>query len=139
MISNLVILGSTGFIGAALLMELRQHSNLLVEGYHSSNLNLTSQDCVDRLCEAEDHETILIVTARSRRTQDQLESFFFHIAIATNVVQCLSEQRVKKCLYFSSLSVYGDATTNLSITEDTLIAPASLHGVAKFAGECVVR
>jgi UDP-glucose 4-epimerase len=137
--SKVVILGSTGFIGAALLAELQKHNSLLVEGHHSSNLDLTSEDCVDRLCEVVDDATILIVTARSRRTWDQFESFLDDIAIDTNVARCLSQKRVKKCLYFSSLSVYGDASTNLSITEDTAIAPTSLYGVAKFAGECVIR
>lgn len=139
MSSKVVILGSTGFIGAALLAQLRQHRGILAEGYHSSNLNLTSQNCVDRLCKVVDDETVLIVTARSRRTRDQFEAFSDNIAIAMNVARCLSRQPTKKCLYFSTLSVYGDATTNLSITEETAIAPTSLYGVAKFASECVIR
>lgn len=139
MSSKVVILGSTGFIGAALLAELQQYTNLLVKGYHSTNLNLTSRGSIDGLCKVVDDETILIVTARSRRTRDQFEPFSEDIAIATNVARCLSRQPVKKCLYFSTLSVYGDATTNLSITEETLIAPTSLYGIAKFTSECVVR
>jgi UDP-glucose 4-epimerase len=139
MTSKVVILGKTGFIGAALLAELQQHSSLKVEGYHSSNLNLISQDCVDKLCNVIDDETILIITARSRRTEDKFKSLSDDIAIATNIGRSLSRQRVKKCLYFSTLSVYGDAVTNLSITEETAIAPTSLYGAAKFAGECILR
>lgn len=138
-ITKVIILGSTGFIGATLLEQLQQQSGIPVHGYNSSTLDLTSPNCVDKLHEALDDETILIVTARSRRTQDSFNSFSNNITIDTNVARCLSKQRVKKCLYFSSLSVYGDATTNLSITEETGIAPVSLYGIAKFAGECVVR
>lgn len=139
MSSKVVILGSTGLIGAALSEALQQRSNLLVEGYHTSILDLTSPACTDRLCKLVDDEAILIVTARSRRAQGQFESFLDNIAINTNVARVLSKQRVKKCLYFSSLSVYGDTTTSLSITEETAIAPTSLYGIAKFAGECVVK
>jgi UDP-glucose 4-epimerase len=136
---KIVILGSTGFIGGALLAQLQKQSDILVEGYCSSNLNLTSENCVDRLCEVVDDETVLMVTARSRRTQDQFESFSDDIAIDTSIAHCLSRRPVKKCLYFSTLSVYGDATTNLSITEEAPIAPTSLYGIAKFTGECTIR
>lgn len=136
---KVVILGSTGFVGAALLQHLREKGGLKVEGYHSSTLDLTSPDCADRLCEVVDAQTILIVAARSRRRGDSFEAFGEDIAIATNVARLLSRRRLKKCLYFSTLSVYGDGATNLSITEETPIAPTSLYGIAKFAGECVVR
>ena len=113
--------------------------NLPVEGYNSSTLDLTAPNCIDRLCEAVDEQTTLIIAARSRPTQDRFESFLDDIAIDTNVARSLSRRRVKRCLYFSSLSVYGDSNTNLSITEETPIAPVSLYGIAKFSGECVIR
>ncbi|MFC2019503.1 NAD-dependent epimerase/dehydratase family protein [Chloroflexota bacterium] len=136
---KVVILGNTGFIGAALTAELQQNNSLLVEGYNSSNLDLTLGNCVDRLCDVVDDKTVVIVTSRSHRTQDKIESFSDNITIATNVAQCLSKKRVRKCLYFSTLSVYSDTTTNLSITEETAVTPASLYGAAKFASECVVK
>lgn len=139
MSAKVIILGSTGFIGAALLESLRQRSDVVAEGYSSSTLDLTSPVCVDRLGEILGDDTILIVAARSRRTEDLFESFSSDIAIARNTARCLSKRRIKKCIYFSTLSVYGDAQTNLSITEETPIAPTSLYGVAKYAGECVVR
>jgi UDP-glucose 4-epimerase len=139
MSSKVVILGGSGFIGAALLKRLQQEGNLLVEAYNSTTLDLTSPDCVDRLCDMVDDQTILIVTARSRGAQDQLKASSEDIAIATNLAWCLSKQRVKKCLYFSTISVYGDAKTDLSITEETLIGPTSLYGTAKFAGEGMLR
>ncbi len=137
--SKVIVLGSTGFIGASLLKPFQRYSELPVGGYASSSLNLISPDCVDRLCEIVDEETLLVVTARSRRVKDPFETFSDEVAIATHVARGLSKRRVKKCLYFSTLSVYGDATTDLSITEETKIAPTSLYGVAKFTGECILK
>jgi len=134
-----VVLGSTGFVGAALLEKLQQHNGLVVEGYHSSTLDLTSPDCADRLTQIADEKTILIVTARAHQKQDQLELFWDNVAIAMSIARCLSRKRVKKCVYFSTLSVYGDAQTNLDITEETSIAPTSLYGIAKFTGESIIR
>lgn len=137
--SKVVILGSTGFIGAALLTELQQHTNLVVEGYHSANLNLLSPGCVEELCEVVDDETILIVTARSRRTSEPFDYFLNEMAMTMNLARSLSKKRIKKCLYFSTTSVYGDGTTNLSMTEETAIAPTSFYGTAKFASECAIK
>jgi UDP-glucose 4-epimerase len=137
--SKVVILGSTGFVGAALSEAMRGRSDVLVEGYDSSILDLTESSCVDGLCEALDEQTILIVAARSRRTADKFECFWDDLAIATNVARSIVRRPVQKCLYFSTLSVYGGATDDVWITEETPIAPTSLYGVAKFAGECVMR
>lgn len=132
-------MGSTGFIGAALMDQFRQHSDLEVEGYQSADLDLTSPDAGHALAELVDDRTILIVTARARRGTDSFEALSSDIAIATNVARCVSSKKVRKCLYFSTLSVYGDAATDLSITEQTAIAPTSLYGIAKFAAECILR
>jgi len=136
---KVVILGSSGFLGKALFQYLYGSTDLSVRGFNSSTLDLTSPDCVDILCREATDGTILIVTARSRVGEDPHESFSADILIATNIARCLSRRRVKKCIYFSSLSVYGDSSTSLAITEDTPIAANSLYGVAKFAGECVLR
>ena len=110
-----------------------------MEGYHSSNLDLTSPESVDQLCEVLDDTTTLIVAARSRRTVDRLLSFCDDTAIAANVARALYRQPVRKCLCLSSLSVYGEISTNLSITEETAVAPTSPYGTAKFASEAVLR
>ena len=136
---EVVILGSSGFLGKALFEHLCASTDLSVKSFDSSTLNLTSPDCVGTLCRVATDGTILIIAARSRPAEDPHESFLTDILISTNIARCLSRRRAKKCIYFSSLSVYGDDSTNLAITEDTPIAPNSLYGVAKFAGECVLR
>jgi len=136
---KIVILGSTGFIGSALLKQLHKHEEIVVKGYNSTELDLTSSDCVDKLSDVVGAETILMVTSRARRTSDPFTTFANDIAITTNVARCLSESKIEKCVYFSSNAVYGDATTDLSVTEQTAIAPASFYGLAKYTGECLIK
>lgn len=136
---KIVVLGSTGFIGAALVKYLRQQTEISVEGYNSATLDLISPDCADKLPNVVDAETILIVTSRARRASDPFTTFSNDIAIATNVARCLSQSQIEKCVYFSSNAVYGDATTDLSVTERTAIAPTSFYGLAKSTGECIIK
>ena len=136
---DVVILGHTGFVGVALYEILKCYFGEKVQGYNSSILDLTSRHCVDTLCERVNQNTTLIVTARSRQEGDRFKAFTDDVAIATNVAHLLSRRIVKKNIYFSTLSVYGDRATDLKITEETRIDPTSLYGIAKYSGECAIR
>lgn len=58
--------------------------------------------------------------------------------MAFNVARCLETHPVRKVIYVSTLSVYGDAYNNLHLTEEAPIAPTSFYGVGKWAGEQVI-
>ena len=139
MSAHIVILGSSGFIGKALLEYLRRTGSVPVRGLRSADLDLTSPNCVDTLCRQLTHDTILIVTARARRGSNPFSTFEADITIATNVASCLARVGVGRCVYFSTTAVYGDMESDLCITEETRIAPSSLYGIAKFASECVLK
>ncbi len=51
-----------------------------------------------------------------------------------NLLKALSESRVKKLIYASSMAVYGEATA-LPIAEDHPLHPNSPYGISKMAGE----
>jgi UDP-glucose 4-epimerase len=134
-----VIVGSGGFIGAALMAHLQWCGWDALEGFRSATLNLAAPDGADRLARAVDQDTVLIVTARARRGPDPLQLLADDIALASNLARCFARQKVKQCVYFSSTAVYGDAVTNLAITEDTPLSPTSHYGLAKVACEWVIR
>ena len=136
---KVVILGSTGFIGAALLKHVQQAPNLIVAGYNSANIDLLSLNGMDKLCEVIDSDTILIVTSRASPDKDPLDTFSRDMEMVLNVARCLSKHPIKKCVYFSTDVVCEEATRDLLITEETIISPNSLYGTAKFASECVLK
>jgi UDP-glucose 4-epimerase len=134
-----VIVGSSGFIGAALMRRLQCPGYPPVKGFRSTTLDLTSADGAGRLGQEVDEKTLLIVTARARSCPDPLESLGDDIALGCNLARCLGRQRVKQCVYFSSTAVYGDAVTNRAIVEETPLAPTSPYGLGKVACEWVIR
>lgn len=137
--SKIIVLGSTGFIGSALQKRLQKENAFLVEGYNSSTLNLVSPNCIDKLSKILDDTEILIIAARAHQNRDPLNTYMDDINTVTNIARCLSKISVGKCLYFSTAAIYGDEISNSSITEETVVAPNSFYGAAKFAGECVLR
>lgn len=136
--SKVVLLGSSGFIGNALLKRFRAIDDVSVSGYNSSALDLTSANFLEKLSLLLDQNTTLIIAARARRTENSFADFQNNVAIITHLAQCLERQAVKKCVYFSSTAVYGDMITNLDITEKTPARPSTLYGVSKLVGECLL-
>jgi UDP-glucose 4-epimerase len=134
-----LIVGSTGWIGNALLRELQSRGVFAVSGHGSAALDLTRFQAAEQLARLMDEETTLFVAARARLHEDRFKQFEDDVRIALSIAQSLSKHRVKKCIWLSTLSVYGDSCSDLEITEQTAIAPTSLYGTAKFAGECLIR
>ena len=68
-----------------------------------------------------------------------MEAFEHTMAMNVHVAACLSQVRVRKCVYVSSTFVYGDRTTNDAVTEQTVTDPSTPYAIAKLAGEFLMR
>lgn len=132
---KVIILGGTGFVGKAFFRHFQHIENIKVSAYGSADIDLLSEGCADRLCGILDENTILIILARVQRRNDTINTFLCDTTININIAKSLEKARIKKCVYFSSSSIYGDQKTNRSITEDTLPNPLSLYGLGKYVGE----
>lgn len=134
---RVVILGGTGFVGRAVADALRSRGAEVV-ATGAASLNLTAADAPARLRAAVDEETVLVAAARARPA-DALDNFAGDVSMAMTLARCLATCMVRRCVYFSTTSVYNDHVTDLAISEQTPIAPTSLYGVAKYAGERLVQ
>jgi nucleoside-diphosphate-sugar epimerase len=136
---KVVILGNSGFIGSSLERDLREVGGIQVEGLNSSDLDLSKKEFPEKLAKFLNEETILLIFSRSRKNQNKIDGFHNNILIDQNIACCLEKTPVKKCLYFSSISVYGEAATNSAITENTPVDPSTLYGITKYAGEKILQ
>jgi UDP-glucose 4-epimerase len=139
--SQIIILGHTGFIGNALFEYFTRLGDFPVVGLASSTLDLTQAVAQETLGALLDRQTLLVFTAARTldRGMDCLATFDTNIAMALNVARALSRHPVRKCVYFSSVSVYGDRASNLAISEDTPVAPTTYYAAAKYASECILH
>lgn len=135
-----VILGHTGFVGGALHRYLCQAGGQEVLGYSSRAIDLKFPDRVQALKKEADRQTVLVIaSAVTRDRGDQIDDFDDNVAIVSHVAGFLERHPVKKCVYLSSISVYGDSKTDLVINEETPVNPDSYYALAKYTGELVLR
>jgi UDP-glucose 4-epimerase len=136
---KVVILGNSGFIGSSLEKDLRKGGGIQIEGFNSSDLDLSEKESPEKLAKILNKETVLFIFSRSRKKQNQIDGFHHNILIDQNIARCLEKTPVKKCLYFSSISVYGEAASNSTITENTPVNPSTLYGITKYVGEKILQ
>ncbi|MEK9627514.1 MAG: NAD(P)-dependent oxidoreductase [Nitrospinota bacterium] len=136
---NILVLGNGGFIGTALYNHLKKEKECEVRGVNSSSMNLTSPESISKIENIVDENTVIVFLARAPRNQDPLTTFEQDILITCNVARLIKKKSLKKFLYFSSTSVYGDGETNLCINENTKRAPTSYYGISKLVSEEILQ
>lgn len=136
--SRVIVLGDTGFVGGALAGALRR-DGLSVVGVSSRVVDLGRPDAHERLRAVCDRDTVVVVAAAARGELDTAAAFDDNVAIAITVGRLLETTALRQCVYLSTASVYGDATSDLAVHEGSVPAPTSYYGVAKLTGEHLLR
>ena len=136
---KIIILGSTGFVGSALLDIFESIPDIETLGLSSSTLDLSKGHSINELRTKVNRNTVVICSVRASKSSDSFADFYKDITIVTNIGHALSQNPVRKCIYLSGGPVYNDSRTNLNITEESPIAPTSLYGSAKLAGENILQ
>jgi len=136
--TRVLVLGGSGFIGQAVVREC-EASGFDVVAPPSSEVGLRSSNAAHVLGSLLTDDTILVALARAKARPDRWKMFQDDIAMTATVGLAMAARRPRKCVYCSSISVYGDDVSNLAITEGTPLTPSSPYGQAKLAGERIIQ
>ncbi len=150
--STILITGSNGFFGKN-LVKVWQHSHRLIGVDDNSNA-IVNKELHERfdidyyyqnLLETpfvpgiEDTDIVVHLAAKTRITPSW-ESFgnyyTTNIVASQNLLKCAQEHGVKKFVYFSSSSVYGNSTKQMS--EADRLHPTNPYAVSKMAAEAAL-
>lgn len=132
---RVLVVGASGFIGSAIVAELRRRApEASVTGIGSSDLDLSRDDVRNDLARLLGPDVTVVVALRANAVsgQDVLEA---ELVITRPIAKCLRDGLAKRCLYLSSIAVHGERTSNLAIDEHSQIDPTSHYGLAKFCSE----
>lgn len=141
LIKRVLVVGCNGYIGNHLYSYLeKEYSSLEIIGKSRNELDLLRGKDAVSLAGLLDMDTAVIVCSGIKKQHgDTLETFLKNVTIVTNLCRVIRENPVRHLIYFSSAEVYGEATHNTNITEETQVAPGSYYGIAKYACEVLLR
>jgi len=133
--SRIIVLGAKGFVGSAVVKRLaKAKANVVALSRHE--LNLLDPDAAKKLAELLKPEDALVITSAKAPCKDYA-MLRENIDMMFPVCEALSKQPVSQVIYISSDAVYADSDHPL--TESSLAAPTSLHGVMHLAREMMLQ
>ncbi len=147
--NNMLVTGSTGFIGSHLVPLLsrsfhvtqfvrqkKKKSDVVGDLIHKPTDVITkSLAGINQVI----HLASLTAKSKEDNTTDKARLFYMVNVIGTrNLLESLANTKLTHMIYVSTLDVYGD-TFGKPITEETRTNPATYYGVSKLAAENACR
>jgi len=140
-LDRVVVLGHTGYIGSRLTEAFRrQMPALAVVGRSAPDTDLTDARSLAAIAPDLTETTALVICAAiKKQLGDNAETFAKNLAMVTNLCQLIAESPVRRVLFFSSASVYGEDIARPVTSETTVPEPTSFYGIGKFTAERLLR
>lgn len=139
--NHALILGNTGFLGKALEAYFH-NAGVSTLGYGSKQLNILNRKHTTNLTRKISEDTTLIFTIQIPYTSKENPSITLqkNVQGLLNCIDaCIMSGSLKKFVFISSTSVYGDHTYSGTISEKTECSPHSWYAHQKYIQEKIVE
>jgi UDP-glucose 4-epimerase len=138
--TNILLLGSKGFIGGSLVRSLSASGEFVVRGLDLPELDLTDERQVGSLLPRWVENAVVVVTAAiTRDKDDSAAAMISNIKMVSNLAQVLKEHPARQLIYLSTVDVYGRRNLKLPLNESSAIQPSNYYGISKITREYVLR
>ena len=137
---KVVVVGSTGFIGSNIFNSLDKAKEYDLIGISKNEIDLSRKNSHVALSNYLTADCIVIMCAGvKKQLGDDIDIFEKNMAIINNFIRAISTVTLKKIIFFSSASVYGeDIVHHDRITEETSIQNRTYYGIAKYMSELLL-
>ncbi len=140
-INRVVVIGHSGFIGAALMRRLRAAAPTLdVVGLSLAGVDLTTREGAASVSKYLGSRTAIVMCAAiKRQLGDSAAIFERNTAIAVAFADLVAAHPVRRIVYLSSAAVYGEDIENLGISEATPLQARTYYGLSKLTAEWLIE
>ncbi len=138
--TQVVILGSSGFIGGELARLFRETEPWHTIGLSSRDCNLLDSEQTARVLSSQPANAHWIMCSSVLLLRGEPASIFDdNVAMARNVARSLASLPLSSFTYFSSVDVYGRPPSESPLSEHSPVSPTGYYGLSKYASERLLQ
>ena len=135
--ARVVVLGSRGFIGKALMERLRTQ-DVPTLGLASADIDLAAPAAADKLAAAlKPSDAVVMLSALTPDRGRDIATLMKNLAMMHNLCAALAKSGCAQLVYFSSDAVYSFAAGR--VTEETPATPPDLYGAMHYTREMMAK
>jgi UDP-glucose 4-epimerase len=140
--TNILLLGGTGFIGKSLVLELEKKNSIRMM-IHNSNLETTAQKFKGDILSIDSfinqiNDDQVIINLLGQTTSNESDFFTLNILGALNLLNSCIQKNIKGIILISTINVYGENLERSSKETDKL-NPKTTYGIVKMITENIYK
>jgi UDP-glucose 4-epimerase len=140
--TNILLLGGTGFIGKSLLSELVKKNSIKMM-IHNSNLETTAQKFKGNILSMDSfineiNDDQVIINLLGQTTSNESDFFTSNILGGLNLLNSCIQKKIKGIILISTINVYGENSERSSKETDQL-NPKTTYGIVKMITENIYK
>ena len=140
--TNILLLGGTGFIGKSLLSELEKKNSIRMM-IHNSDLETTAQKFKGNILSTDSfvnqiNDDQIIINLLGQTTSNESDFFTSNILGALNLLNSCIQKNIKGIILISTINVYGK-NLGISSKETDKLNPTTTYGVVKMITESIYK
>ncbi len=149
---NILVTGAVGQIGSELTIALRKKyggNKVIASGHRTAPseellrsgpfeyVDVTDRDRVEEVVRKYDIDTIYHLAAILSVAGEKAPQLTWNVNINSlyNILETAREHEMARIFWPSSIAVFGAGTPHANAPQDTVLAPRTMYGVTKVAGE----
>ena len=138
---QIIIFGSSGFIGKYLKDKFDNDASLEVQGYSSQTCDLLlATDVCKVFASLGKEDSVIIASSITRDKEDSYSVMIKNIQMIENCCQALSEHPVGHVCFFSTITLYGiRRKENERLRESMLPDPNEYYSISKITSEYLLK
>ena len=138
--TEITILGASGFIGGSLFNKFSANSKYNVKGYSSQDCNLLSLAAVNKALSSMPADSVVIMASSiPRMKEDSFDAMMKNITMAENISRFLESHRIRQFIFLSTVDVYGKSDASAPISESIMPNPDTYYGISKLCSEFMLK
>jgi nucleoside-diphosphate-sugar epimerase len=144
---KLLLTGSNGFVGSYLMSVLKDKFEITGLDYSNDKnglpsfikADITEKDILENEIGQQEFDYVIHCAAISHDRLDKASLFRINVDGTANLCAVFKKKQLKRFVFFSSISVYGEYGNNNLITEEEPFRPNSNYGESKYEAENRVK